>query len=361
MNFDLSSLNPLNRKRVLGLDIGSYGIKMVHLTGRGAKRKLNAIALERISPEVIVDGTIMNADALTQAIGEILAVRKGLPRTVASSLGGSSVIIKQVPLPKMSSEDLFRNLAENVAEHIPFPLDEVSVDFHIIGDDRDAPDRMLTFVVAAKKDMINEYTGIILESKLKPMVLDVDAFAVSNCFAFNYPELAEETVAIVNVGAAVTNVSVVRGGSSIFVRDITKGGYQVTEEIQKTLGVSFEDAETFKRGGDENSEELIPEEVGSIIRNSSQSIADDIQRSVDYYGQMTGGEDPVKVFLSGGMALVSGMDRIIEDKVGLPVEILNPFKQIDINNKHIDLSLVEKNAPIFTVAVGLALREVGDL
>lgn len=350
----------LNRKRITAIDIGSYAVKLASLGGSEKAKKLNALALETISPEVIVDGAIMNSDAVAQAVMDMMLLYKRVPRLVGTSLGGSSVIIKQVPMAKMTADDLQRNLEENVTEHIPFPLDEVNVDFHIIKDDPAAPDRMIVFLIASKKDMINDYTGVLMESRLKPMILDVDTFAVGNCFAFNYPELHEEPIALVNIGAAVTNVNIVQHGASLFVRDITKGGYQVTEEIQKTLGASFEEAEIFKKGGEKDSDELIPEEVGSIIRDASQAIAEDIQRSVDFYTQMTSGEEPMKIFISGGMSLVSGMDRIIEDRIGLPVELMNPFKRIEPGNSDIDLDLMENSGALFAVAVGLALREVGD-
>lgn len=345
---------------LVGLDIGSHSIKLVEVKPwRGSYNLLN-VAKVGLSPEVIVEGVIINEAAVIDAINSLFQQVKVKSKKVAISLGGNAVIVKRVTMPKMAQEDLARNIEVEAAEHIPFPMDEVNVDFEIIGDDPDEPDRMITYLVAAKKDMINELTGVLLSCGLKPAVLDVDVFTVGNAFEVNYPELANEPVALVNIGASVTNINLIKGGRSMFVRDITRGGYEITEEIQRALGVSFEEAETFKKGGSDDADTLIPEEVGAILRNSSMALAQDVQRTLDYYVQTGGTERVSRMFISGGMSLVNGMDRILEEETGIAVEILNPFKRINISGKHIDPTMLEREAAMMSVAMGLALRRVFD-
>lgn len=346
---------------LFGLDIGSYSIKLVELKPSRNGWQLLSIGKVNLSPEVIVEGVIINEAAVIEAVNDLFAEVNVKSKNVAIGLSGNAVIVKRVGLPKMSPEDLERNIEMEAAEHIPFPMEEVNVDFEIMGDDPDEPDRMMVYLVAAKKDMINELTGVLLSAGLKPSVLDVDTFTAGNALEVNYPELLDEPVAVVNIGASVTNINLVRDGRSLFVRDITRGGYEITEEIQRALGVSFEEAETFKKGGsEEQSDTLIPEEVGTILRNASVSLAQDIQRSIDYYFQTGGGEQVTRLFISGGMALVSGMDRIIEEQTSIPVEVLNPFRKISIGSKEIDPMMLEQDAAQYAVAVGLALRRVFD-
>lgn len=358
------SLPPLpflgGARHLVGLDIGSHAIKAVELKPGRHGWSLHAVGKVNLSPEVIVEGVIINEAAVIDAVGELFAQARIKTKSVAVSVGGNAVIVKQVPMPKMAAEDLARNLEAEVAEHIPFPLDEVNVDFEIMGDDPNEPDRMIVYLVAAKKDMINELTGVLMSCGVKPSVLDVDSFTLGNAFEVNYPEHLGEPVALVNIGASTTNVNVVRDGRSLFVRDITRGGYEMTEEIQRALGVSFEEAELFKRGGDDQSDALIPEEVGSILRNSSVSLASDIQRTLDYYLGNAGGERCSRMFLSGGMSLVSGLDRILEERTGIDVELFNPFRKIRIAGKAVDPMMIEREAPLFSVAVGLGLRRGFD-
>lgn len=358
---DLKMPSLLGGGHLVGLDIGSHAIKAVELKPGRQGWSLVNLGKVTLSPEVIVEGVIINEAAVIDAVGELFSSIRLKTKNVAISIGGNAVIVKRVAMPKMAHEDLERNIETEAAEHIPFPIEEVNVDFQIVGDDPDEPDRMVVYLAAAKKDMINELAGVLLSCGVKPSVLDVDTFTVGNAFEVNYPELLGEPVALVNIGASTTNINVVQDGSSLFVRDVTRGGYEMTEEIQRALGVSFEDAELFKRGGsDDQADTLIPEEVGSILRNSSLSLATDIKRSLDYYFQAGGGERVSRLFVSGGMSLVSGMDRVIEEKTEIPVELLNPFRKIRIAGKNVDPMLIEKEAPLYTVAVGLGLRRVFD-
>jgi type IV pilus assembly protein PilM len=276
------------------------------------------------------------------------------------ALGGPTVIVKRVLLPKMPVETLRANLRNEVAEHIPFSLDEVNVDIAPVGEDPNEPDRMGVILVATKKETIGEFLAVLISASLKALVVDLSAFAVANTFTYNYPELIHEPLAIIHLGSSMTTVNIVHEGKSLFVRDLTKGGYEITSEIQKLLGVSFEEAENFKRGGSGEEDALIPEEVGTILRNKFQDLAGDVQKTFDFFVQQGGVERVGRIFISGGMSLTSGIAGVLEERLGLPVEILNPFRRVALKGKGIPVDELEREAPIYSVAVGLALRRAFD-
>ena len=220
---------------------------------------------------------------------------------------------------------------------------------------------MEVVLVAAKKDMINDYVAILQEAGLAPAVIDVDSFAIENMFEVNYELPAEETVVLVNVGASIININVLKNGYTAFTRDIILGGNQYTEEIQKQLSVSYEEAEALKVGGGivRDSQAVVPEEVEGIIQAVNENVATEIQRSLDFYAA-TSTEDRIRrVYLSGGSARVPGLTRTIRDKTGVDVEVINAFRKIEINERQFDIAFLNEVAPMASVAVGLALRKAG--
>lgn len=346
-------------KDLLGLDIGSSSIKLVELKRGKNKFELVSMGLTPLAPEVIVDGAIMNSGAIVEAIQGLIQQAKTKNKNVATSISGTSVIIKKISLPVMTRQELQENIKWEAEQYIPFDINDVNVDFHILGETGEEPGKMGVILVASKKDLVNDYSGVIIEAGLTPMCVDVDAFAVGNAFEWNYPDRLNEIIAVVNIGASVTNINVIKHGVSSFVRDITSGGNAVTEMIQKNLGIQYEEAERMKRAGQDGSDELMPQEVSDIIKQVSQSIAGEIARSLDFYSATNADDRISKIFLSGGMALTAGLDSTIERTVGYPVEIMNPFQNIVIG-KRVDSDALAKIAPALSVAVGLAMRRSDD-
>ncbi len=347
------------RKDLLGLDIGSSSIKMVELKKRKNAYELVNWGVAPLSPDVIVDGALMNSSAIVDAIQELVLQTKTKNKNVASSVSGTSVIIKKIALPVMTRQELQENIKWEAEQHIPFDINDVNVDFHILGEDGEEAGKMGVILVASKKDLVNDYTGVIAEAGLTPLCVDIDAFAVGNAFELNYPDRLAEVVAVVNIGAGVSNINVIKNGVSSFVRDINTGGNAVTEMIQKNLGIQYEEAERMKRGGDEGSDEIIPQEVNDIVRQISQNLAGEIARSLDFYSATNPDDRITKLYLAGGMALTAGLDTIIERTVGYPVELMNPFNNIALG-KNVDPAALAKVAPALAVAVGLAMRRLDE-
>ena len=350
-------------KLALGLDIGSSSVKMILLKETKRGFALQAFGMAPLPPEAIVDGALMNSTAIVQAIQELVAAQGIKHREVAIGVSGHSVIIKKITLPKMSQAELDESIAWEAEQYIPFDVKDVNIDTQILTPaGLEVAGQMDVLLVAAKKDMINDYTSVVAEAGLTPAIVDVDAFAVQNAFESNYGTGENETVVLINAGASVVNINILANGVTTFTRDITVGGNGFTEEIQKQLNVSYDEAEALKVGGRAGSDAdaVVPQEVERVIQGVAEQMAGEIQRSLDFYAATAADGKISRVFLSGGTAKIPALFKTIESRVGVPVEILNPFKNIEIDPRRFDPTYVMEVAPMAAVAVGLGLRRPGD-
>ncbi len=347
-------------KLALGLDIGSSSVKLVHL--KEGKRGYTLLAWGEVPlpPEAVVDNQLMNSSAIVEAIRELVAQQRVKAKEVAIGVRGHSVIIKRISMPFMSQEDLDESIQWEAEQYIPFDVKDVNIDTQILTPQADAAGQMDVLLVAAKKDMINDFTSVCAEAGLTATVVDVDAFAVQNAFEANYPQPPGQPVVLINVGAAVANINIVNNGLAVFTRDITVGGNAFTEEIQKQLNISAEEAEALKVGGHGETDAVVPQEVERVIQGVADQMGGEIQRSLDFHAATAPDVHPTRVFLSGGTARIPALFRVIEQRAGVPVEILNPFKNIEVDNRKFDPAVIMNAAPAAAVAVGLALRRPGD-
>ncbi|MBX2811172.1 MAG: pilus assembly protein PilM [Myxococcales bacterium] len=349
-------------KLTVGLDIGSGSIKLTHLkTTRGGNYQLQAFGMVQLPPEAIVDGALMNSTAVVDGIQELFASQKLKAKDVATSVSGHSVIIKKINLPQMTPEELDESIQWEAEQYIPFDINDVNIDVQILNSESTQAGQMDVLLVAAKKDMVNDYTEVIASAGLNPVVVDIDAFAVQNQFEINYEVSRSETVVLVNVGASVTNINVIANSVSTFTRDISIGGGQFTDAVQKSLNVSYDEAEALKLGGGNNdADAVVPREVERVLHTESETIANEIQRSLDFYAATSADSHIARIFLSGGSAKIPALVKTIEGRTGVPVEIINPFRNIDIGNGRFDTEYLQQIAPMAAVSVGLALRYPGD-
>lgn len=348
-------------KYAIGLDIGSSSVKLVHLKGSKRGYVLEAFGLAPLPPEAIIDGALMNSSAVVEAIKELYAQAKIKTKQVAIAISGHSVIIKKISLPQMSREELEESIQWEAEQHIPFDVKDVEIDVEVLSEGDEISGQMEVLLVAAKKDMINDYTAVVADAGLTPVVCDVASFAVQNCFEINYELPTDETVVLINAGASVVNINVVANGITTFTRDITMGGNQFTEEIQKQLNVSYDEAEKLKIGGDSTElDSVIPQEVERVLQGVADQMAGEIQRSLDFYAATAADSRIARVYLAGGTAKIPALFKTIEQRVGVPVEIMNPFKTIEIDNRRFDPAHMMEIAPAAAVGVGLALRYAGD-
>ena len=258
----------------------------------------------------------------------------------------------------MTESELEESIQWESERYIPFDINDVNIDFQILGSDAENPDVMDVILVAAKKDIINDYVSVIMEAGLNPVIVDVDAFSLENMLAINYDLEKGESVAIANVGASITSINILKNNVSAFTRDIFKGGNQVTEEIQRQLHIDFEEAEKIKVGS--KMEGISQPVIQKVLKEASESLAIEIGNSLDFFQSASTYEKIGKLYLSGGGSKVKDFDILLQQQIGIPVEMINPFKKIEFSEKHFDLEYMREIGPAMAVGVGLASRKVGD-
>jgi type IV pilus assembly protein PilM len=346
------------KKNVIGLDIGCSSIKLVELKEDKNGFKLQNLAISPLPPEAIVDGALMDSVTIIDAIRDAIAASKTKTKDVVTSVSGHSVIVKKISLPFMTEAELEESIQWEAERYIPFDINDVNIDFQIFGSTPENPEVMDVVLVAAKKDIINDHVSVIMESGLNPVIIDIDSFALENMLGINYEINKEETFAVANVGASITNINIIKNNLSAFTRDIFKGGNQITEEIQRQLHVDHEEAENIKVGTkvDLTSQPIIQ----NVLKAASESLALEIGNSIEFFQSTTTYEKIAKLYLSGGGSKIKDFDIILQQQIGVPVEVVNPFKKIDYSGRNFDLEYLREIGPIMAVGVGLASRKVGD-
>lgn len=344
------------KKDLVGIDIGSSSIKLVQLwQSRDGYQLLNA-AIMPLPPEAIVDNSMMDTGAVVDAVKNLVASLGIKTKDVVCSISGNAVIIRKIMLPAMTTEELEDQISWEAEQYIPFDIKDVHIDFQILGPDTVDPSKIQVLLVASKKDIINDYVALFADAGMTLHVMDVDSFAVQNAYELN-SGLIDEVCALINVGAGVMNINVVRGETSLFTRDVQMGGNQYTEEIQKQLGVNAQEAETMKMLAAEQQNGPLTE----VINRVNDSVAQEIRRSVDFYNSTASGDDRIgRIRMSGGCSKMLGLQDAVAAKLGIEVDVLNPFERIKFNEKDFDAEYLQEIAPLMAVGVGLAIRRVGD-
>lgn len=347
-------------KSIVGLDIGSSSIKVVECVSRSKGVELVHLGRAQLPPEAIVQGAFLNSSAIVESIQEALGQAGTKASCVAAAVAGHAVIVKKISLPEMTREELEESIRWEAEQYIPFDINEVNLDFQIL-DGSETEGQMDVLLVAAKKDLIDDYVHVITDAGLSPGVIDIAGFAVANAWSANYDTDPDDVVALVNIGAQVVNINILCGGVPAFTRDINTGGNAYTEEIQKALSVSWDEAERMKLGGsgDEDTQEVVPEEVEQAMRSVTETLIGEISRSLDFFAATAAESRISRVFLSGGGSKVSGLDAAFQGKTNLPVERMDPFARI-APSARLDAETLQELGPSLAVSVGLALRRMDD-
>jgi type IV pilus assembly protein PilM len=349
-------------RRSVGLDIGSSSVKLMELEldAKTEKYRLVSFGVSELPPEAIVDGAVMNTNAVVDAIRGLVTKHRIKTKDAVVSISGNSVIIKRINLPAMTVDELEESIQWEAEQYIPFDINDVNIDVQILDDASDDPGQMEVLLVAARKELVNEYQSLIQQAGLRPAVVDVDAFAIANMFEINYDRTIG-SIALVNVGSSNVNIHVIRDGVSMFTRDIGMGGRQFTEEIQRTLNISYEDAELMKVGDPERDDRaVVPEEIEQVLSSVGESLATEIQRSLDFYMSTAADGGLTRIYLSGGAARTPGLARAISRQTSLPCEVVDPFRSITIDEREFKEGYLEDIAPQAAVVVGLAVRRPAD-
>jgi len=303
----------------------------------------------------VVDSMIMDSPAVASAITKLFTESGIKSKAVATSVSGHSVIVKRIPVPTMTEDQLAENISTEAAQHIPFDIADVNIDYQILSDDLSGP-QMDVLLVAVKKDKILNYTNVLSMAGKAPTIVDIDVFALQNCYEYNYEPSPGSTVALLNLGASVMNINILKGSTPLFTRDVSVGGHQYTDALQKELDLSFDDAESLKLGekvGTVSEDAKLP-----ILQQVTEIIVLEIQKTFDFFRATAAGEHIERIYLAGGSSKVPGLMEALRQEFSLPVEVLNPFAKISPATSS---DLIERNAGQLAVAVGLALRSFEDL
>ena len=344
------------KKSMVGVDIGSSSVKAVELQGKNGDFQLVSLGYEGLQADSVVDGQIMELNAVSSAIGNIFNEHKIKTTRVAAGVNGHSVIVKNIVLPQMSDDELQESFAWHAEEHIPFDISDVNLDYHVTGS---SPDAIHVLLAACKHDKIANLKQAIQLAGKQPTVIDVDAFALQNCYELNYEPQLGQVAALLNIGASTTNINILNGNRSVFTRDATFGGNQYTSLLQKELGLTFDQAEQVKRGMP------LPENVESrdiepILDTVSDILALEIQKTMDFYrATVEDGEEAVQqILVSGGGSKLKGLVEFLSTRFEITVEVFDPFRKIRVDSRVFDPDYMREIVPEMAIAVGLAMRGV---
>lgn len=347
------------QKSLVGLDIGSSSIKAVELRSSKAGYELVSFGLEPLTQDTVVDGAIMDAPSVASAITKIFEGQKIKTKAVATSVSGHSVIVKRITLPYMTEDELYDRIRAEASQHIPFDIADVSLSYQIL---ETMDTQMDVLLVAVKMEKILNHTSVLSQAGKTASVVDIDAFALQNCFLANYQadgaKGIDQTIALLNIGASVMSINIMRGEIPLFTRDVSVGGNQYTDALQKELDLSFEDSERLKLG--EQVAGVSEDQKGSILRSVSDILILEIQKTFDFFRATASGENIQRIYVAGGTARVPGLIELLREEFAMPVEELYPFRKIVINAGKHNEDQIRELAPRLAIAVGLALRSFDD-
>jgi type IV pilus assembly protein PilM len=345
-------------KSLVGLDIGSSAVKAIELRQVGKGYKVAAFGTEAVPPDSIVDGAIIDGTAVIEAIRRLFETRNIKTKEVAASLSGNAVIVKKISLPTMTEAELAESIYWEAEQYIPFDIHDVNLDYQILNrGDVGGKSSMDVLLVAAKKEKIADYTGVISQAGRQAVVIDVDAFALQNAYEANYGVEAGAVVVLLNVGASATNINILEGDQSVFTRDISTGGNAYTEALQKELNLPFEQADQLKRGAPVDGVSF--DDARPVLRAVTENVMLEVQKTFDFYRASAASDRISRLVVSGGASRAEGFTEMLGERFQAPVEPFDPFKKVAFDAGKFGLDAADIS-PTAAIAVGLALRRVGD-
>ena len=340
---------------LVGLDIGSHTIKAVELEANGKNSKLLRWGISAPIGEAIVDGEVMDRQLVTETISSLFESRGITSRSVVAAVSGRAVIVKKIVMNALSPEDAQQAVYWEAEQHVPYDINDVSLDFEILGPVPSDPKQMQVLLVAAKKEMVMAFSDLIRDAGLQPLIVDVDSFAAQNAIEANYDFDPADVVAILNVGSEITNIDIIQGGVPYFTKDIQLGGNTFVEAAQRKFNLSQSEAAAAVRGEGSESAEMAP-----VIEQTCDGLALAIERAQAFLRTAGEAGQVGRIMLCGGSALTPGLQEFLERRFNVPTEIANPLSRIAYDPALFEGQDVAQIAPMLTVGVGLALRRLGD-
>jgi len=345
------------KDNLVGLDIGSRSIKAAQIVDSKRGPTLKHFGIVDIAHGAIEEGTINDPESVAQSIQQLFKSYSIKGSNVAVSIGGYSVIVKKINVQTMAEEQLQETIHFEAEQYIPFDISDVNLDFQILGESESNPNQMNVFLVAAKKEMVNDYINLVNLAGLNPCIVDVESFALQNTFESNY-DVQDDNIALIDIGASKTSLNILKGSSSVFMRDVSLGCGQINQKIMSLIECTFEEAEQLKYNGNPN--RLTPEDLRGIVSSVVADWCTEIRRALDFF-YSTYPEDQIKrIILSGGGANISEFRQLLATEASAEVESINPFQNFHLDGKSFDDAYIKQIGPQAAISVGLAMRKVDD-
>jgi type IV pilus assembly protein PilM len=374
------------KTQLVAIDIGSSSIKLVQLSElKGGEFELTHFGMMPLAEECIVEGSIKKPELVAKALADLIKAEKIQSRYAVSAVAGEAVFIKKIKVPVMSEEELSEKITQEAEQYIPFDIDDVALDFQLLGtvtteeteesdnskssefneesqsndsqqedSSEEAEEEMMeVLLVAVQRAVIDERTDILLEVGLKPAIIDLNVFALMNAAQLTNDLSSMGVTALIDLGDSFTHINIIQDGKMGYTRDIPVGGDYCTKMLMSKFKVPFNQTLAIKRGN--FSSDIDEEEVIKIIAQAYKRVLEEVQKSFEYFGTLSGNKVE-RVLLCGGGSMIRGLDGFFADHLGVPVEILNPMQGVKINPKNFDNSLIDEMSGLSTVALGLATR-----
>jgi type IV pilus assembly protein PilM len=345
------------KDNLVGLDIGSRSLKVAEILESKRGRELKRFGITEIPHGAIEDGAINDPESLAESIRELFKAYNIKERNVAISIGGYSVIVKKIAVQTMDEAQLQETIHFEAEQYIPFDISDVNLDFQILGENETNPNQMNVFLVAAKKEMVDDYVNLVNLAGLNPCIVDVEAFALQNTFEANY-DTSNDNVALIDIGASKTSLNILKGSNSVFMRDVSLGCMQVNQKIISLIDCSYDEAEQLKYGGD--SARLSADDLKGIVSSVVADWCTEIRRALDFFYSTYPDDQIKRIVLSGGGANIADFRELLAVEASAEVETINPFRNIYVNDDQFDPEFIKQIAPQAAITAGLAIRRVND-
>ncbi|MBN1930332.1 MAG: type IV pilus assembly protein PilM [Desulfobacterales bacterium] len=345
------------KDHLVGLDIGSRTIKAIEVLETKNGRVLNKFGTIDIEPGLIEEGAINHPEEVADSIKELFKFHGIKEQNVAMSVGGYSVIIKKITVQNMPEKQLQETIPFEAEQYIPFDIKDVNLDFQILGENENDMNLMNVLLVAAKKEMVNDYINLVQMAGLNPCIIDVDAFALQNIFEINY-EAKDENIALIDIGASKTSLNILKDKSSVFIRDVSLGCGQINQKIASLVNCSFSEAEQIKHGDQE--EKISKKNLMHIVSSVASDWCIEIRRALDFFYSTYTDDQVKRIVLSGGGANIEEFRRLLAKEASAKVETIDPFKNFEVNHSLFDGSYIKQIAPQAAICMGLAIRKIKD-
>ena len=340
---------------LLGIDISSTAVKLLELSKSGDRYRVESYGVEPLPANAVVEKNIADVEGVGDALARLVGRARPGTKQAAVAVAGSAVITKVIEMDaSLNDDDMERQLRADADQYIPFPLDEVRMDFEVMGPVEDNPERAEVLLAASRTENVEMRTDALEIGGLQAAVVDVEAYAMERAFQLVLPQLPDsgelETVAVFDIGATMTTLNVLHQGRTVYTREQLFGGKQLTEEIQRRYGISMDEAGLAKKTG-----ELPDDYESEVLQPFKDAVVQQVNRSLQFFYGSTQFNEVDYILLAGGSAAIEGLAELVEEKVGAPCSVANPFTDMTLANK-VNANAIAGDAPALMIACGLALR-----